>query len=144
MSQNVFKTRLCFEHLFWFWTHVIFVRRCQDGTYTVTYSVPDWAQGPLKLEVPSKYQHPYIAVEVSSCCSSGCVLSIQVLLDGHPIRGSPLMPRIIGGGLIQILAGDELIWVSFALWGLIPEKINAEAKVGPCCICNGVLIFFCF
>lgn len=52
----------------------------EDGTYTVTYSVPDWAQGPLKLEV---------------------------LLDGHPIRGSPLMPRIIG---------------------LIPEKINAEAK----------------
>lgn len=52
----------------------------EDGTYTVTYSVPDWAQGPLKLEV---------------------------LLDGHPIRGSPLMPRIIG---------------------FIPEKINAEAK----------------
>ncbi|CAE7673642.1 abpC [Symbiodinium pilosum] len=41
----------------------------EDGTYTVTYSIPDWAQGPIKLEV---------------------------LLDGHPIRGSPLMPRIIG------------------------------------------------
>ncbi|CAE7485433.1 abpC [Symbiodinium natans] len=41
----------------------------EDGTYTVTYSIPDWAQGPVKLEV---------------------------LLDGHPIRGSPLMPRIIG------------------------------------------------
>ena len=23
----------------------------KDGTYTVTYSIPDWAQGPVKLEV---------------------------------------------------------------------------------------------
>ncbi|CAJ1410157.1 unnamed protein product [Effrenium voratum] len=41
----------------------------EDGTYTVTYSVPEWAHGPAKLEV---------------------------LLDGHPIRGSPLTPRVIG------------------------------------------------
>lgn len=52
----------------------------EDGTYTVTYSVPDWAQGLMKLEV---------------------------LLDGHPIRGSPLTPRIIG---------------------YAPETVNAEGK----------------
>ena len=23
----------------------------KDGTYTVSYSIPDWAQGPVKLEV---------------------------------------------------------------------------------------------
>jgi len=41
----------------------------EDGTYTVAYSVPEWAQGAVRLEV---------------------------LLDGHAIKGSPLTPLITG------------------------------------------------
>mmetsp|Transcript_72072 Transcript_72072/g.134755 ORF Transcript_72072/g.134755 Transcript_72072/m.134755 type:complete len:867 (+) Transcript_72072:93-2693(+) len=39
----------------------------EDGTYTVSYSIPEWAQGPVRLEV---------------------------LLDGVPLKGSPVMPRV--------------------------------------------------
>mmetsp|Transcript_12192 Transcript_12192/g.27563 ORF Transcript_12192/g.27563 Transcript_12192/m.27563 type:complete len:895 (+) Transcript_12192:81-2765(+) len=39
----------------------------EDGTYTVSYSIPEWAQGPVRLEV---------------------------LLDGVPLKGSPVMPRL--------------------------------------------------
>eukprot|EP00933_Yihiella_yeosuensis_P026555 TRINITY_DN20616_c3_g1_i1.p1 TRINITY_DN20616_c3_g1~~TRINITY_DN20616_c3_g1_i1.p1 ORF type:complete len:804 (+),score=170.17 TRINITY_DN20616_c3_g1_i1:62-2473(+) len=41
----------------------------EDGTYTVCYSIPEYAQGPVRLEV---------------------------LLDGVPIKGSPLIPQITG------------------------------------------------
>lgn len=41
----------------------------EDGTYSVTYSVPAWAQGPVRLEV---------------------------LLDGFQVKGSPLTPRVLG------------------------------------------------
>mmetsp|Transcript_20407 Transcript_20407/g.36560 ORF Transcript_20407/g.36560 Transcript_20407/m.36560 type:complete len:826 (+) Transcript_20407:64-2541(+) len=42
----------------------------EDGTYTVCYSIPEWAQAPIRLEV---------------------------LLDGMPVKGSPLTPQILGG-----------------------------------------------
>mmetsp|Transcript_66810 Transcript_66810/g.159883 ORF Transcript_66810/g.159883 Transcript_66810/m.159883 type:complete len:911 (-) Transcript_66810:104-2836(-) len=39
----------------------------EDGTYSVSYSVPEWAQGPVRLEV---------------------------MLDGVPLKGSPVVPRV--------------------------------------------------
>eukprot|EP00439_Symbiodinium_sp_Y106_P063230 s2120_g9.t1 len=68
----------------------------EDGTYTVSYSIPDWAQGPVKLEV---------------------------LLDGHPIRGSPLVPRLIGrSSRIRQEMQDVLAA------GFVPEKADPKAK----------------
>ena len=52
------------QHLhFVLFGELLFSWNLQDGTYTVTYSVPDWAQGPLKLEA----QEPVLK-DFSSFC----------------------------------------------------------------------------
>lgn len=39
----------------------------EDGTYTVTYSIPDWAQGQIKLEARRLFQAAFTCAASRSC-----------------------------------------------------------------------------
>ena len=132
-SQNDLKTRTVlscsdFEHAF----YLLFDARMvptQSPTLCRTGHKGRWSWRCRQND-----QYPGVVSLVVCCPSSRSFWMV------NPIRGSPLMPRIIGGGLVQTLAGDQLILsLRYEVWSLkrLMQKQRWAPKLG-CCICHGV------
>lgn len=71
------------------------VHECCDGNkFRELYFCPD-------------HTKHYISKRLDTLRNKLAWTSPQVLLDGHPIRGSPLTPRIIGGNVLKLWTLDE-------------------------------------